>query len=283
MRNVKYLLPSKEIDMGGIGVLQPFPTHKVDQIDPFLLLHHAEWKLPKGYIPLKTGVGPHPHRGFSPISFIFKGGIHHRDTMGNSSVIMEGGTQWLNAGRGMMHSERPPENMDQPEQQFVQLWINTPANHKMDAPKYFALSEKETPQIPNTENDIRLVSGEYQGVKGPIEYFSRLIILRMQLKAASEESFSIPASMNALLYLVSGEINLKKYGKVEAQNAVVFDNSDEEINFSINKDSKALLLAGEPLNEPVVRQGPYVMNSETQIMEAMRDFNMNKFGFLVEE
>src|SRR5688500_13192601 len=122
-RKVKYLLYAEERDMGGMPIRQPFPTLKVDQVDPFLLLHHADVKVSEHVQPSHAGVGPHPHRGFSPVTFIFKGGVHHRDSRGNNSIVYAGGAQWMNAGMGVMHSERPPADIHERggRQEIIQL------------------------------------------------------------------------------------------------------------------------------------------------------------------
>jgi hypothetical protein len=158
--------------MGGMPIRQPLPTQEVEQIDPFLLLHHANIKVPTHVEPDHAGVGPHPHRGFSPVTFIFKGGVHHRDSRGNDSVIYEGGAQWMNAGMGVIHSERPPVDIHERggRQEIIQLWINTPAANKMDEPKYVPISGEETPEW--ISNDalatVKVFSGDVLGVKEPI-------------------------------------------------------------------------------------------------------------------
>ena len=128
-RTVSRILYAQPVDMGGLPIRQPLPTQRVEQIDPFLLLHHADVKVPTHLEPDHAGVGPHPHRGFSPVTFIFKGGVHHRDSRGNDSVIYAGGAQWMNAGMGVIHSERPPHDIHEigGKQEIIQLWINTPA------------------------------------------------------------------------------------------------------------------------------------------------------------
>jgi quercetin 2,3-dioxygenase len=148
-RSVQALLYAKEYPMGKLRVRQPFPSHYVDYPDPFILLHHADMKISEFFDPKNDGVGPHPHRGFSPVTFIFKGGVHHRDSFGNSSVVLEGGVQWMNAGRGIIHSERPPENIHElgSRQEIIQLWVNMPAANKMDTPAYFPLRGDEMPTI----------------------------------------------------------------------------------------------------------------------------------------
>src|SRR4051812_16395727 len=148
-RTVRSVVYANTFDMGGMPVRQAFPSHKADQIDPFLLLHHADIKVPKHVPTNKAGVGPHPHRGFSPVTFIFKGGVHHHDSRGNNNIVYKGGTQWMNAGMGVIHSERPPADIHElgSEQEIIQLWVNTPAAHKMDQPQYQPITAEETPSI----------------------------------------------------------------------------------------------------------------------------------------
>jgi quercetin 2,3-dioxygenase len=156
-RSVSTLLYAQMVDMGGFPVRQPFPTTRINQLDPFLLLHDADIKVPVHTEPTHAGVGPHPHRGFSPVTFIFKGGVHHRDSRGNDSVIYSGGAQWMNAGMGVIHSERPPHDIHDigGRQEIIQLWINTPAQHKMDQPTYYPLTAGEAAH--NTSEDGRTV------------------------------------------------------------------------------------------------------------------------------
>jgi quercetin 2,3-dioxygenase len=154
-RKVTHTLYAEEFDMGGMPVRQAFPTGRVEQHDPFLLLHHADIKVPTHLDPDDAGVGPHPHRGFSPVTFIFKGGVHHRDSRGNDSVVYAGGAQWMNSGMGMMHSERPPKDIHEigGRQEIIQLWINTPKKNKMDQPAYYPLQANETKKFVSDDKE----------------------------------------------------------------------------------------------------------------------------------
>src|SRR5678809_1493277 len=145
-RTIKHILYGRQFNMGGLPIRQPIPSTELDQVDPFLLLHHAEVRMPMHTPVEKAGVGPHPHRGFSPVTFIFKGGVHHRDSRGNDNVVYAGGTQWMNAGMGIIHSERPPADIFERGGilEIIQLWINTPARNKMDQPSYTPLTAENT-------------------------------------------------------------------------------------------------------------------------------------------
>jgi len=286
-RKVRQLLFAQEIDMGGIPVYQPFPTSNVDQIDPFLLLHHLETTVQADSHPRETGVDPHPHRGFSPITFVIKGNIHHRDSRGNSKIVQAGGVQWLDAGRGIVHSERAGADLAKEggELEIIQLWVNTPQMYKMDTPRYLAFEKNEIPKIESDSNKVtmRLICGEFKGVKGAIKPKSPLFILQSQFKAAATQVFDIPKNYNLLIYLISGNIKVDGFGMVEARNAIYFENNSTNISISALTEANILLLAGEPIEEPITQHGPFVMNTQTEIMTAMRDYQLGKMGILIED
>ena len=287
IRTVKTLLPADMIDMGGMPVRQAFPSLRVEQIDPFLLLHHADIKVPDDVAPRHAGVGPHPHRGFSPVTFIFKGGVHHRDSRGHNSVVHDGGAQWMNAGMGVIHSERPPDDIHRSggRQEFIQLWINTPARHKMDQPEYFPLQREDIPEFVTEDQLVTgtVISGEVLGVKGPLSGKTPVNAVTLVAKSGGRVSIPLPSHHNAFIYLLDGRINVEGFGLTDGLHAVVFENDGEAIAFTAIEDTRILLMSGEPLNEKVVAQGPFVMNNETQILEAMRDYQKGKMGILIED
>lgn len=286
-RTVSRLLYAQAVDMGGMPIRQPLPTQQVQQIDPFLLLHHADIKAPKHVDPDDAGVGPHPHRGFSPVTFIFKGGVHHRDSRGNDSVIYAGGAQWMNAGMGIIHSERPPQDIQERggRQEIIQLWINTPAKNKMDQPAYFPLSAEEAPSFASEDGRVhgRVFSGNILGVKGPIPSQAIVNAATLEVKSGGKISIPLPVLHNAFIYLLDGKLTVDGFGLVEKLHLVHFKNDGEGISFEALEDTRVLLMSGEPLNEEVVSYGPFVMNTQTEVMEAMRDYQMGKMGVLIEE
>jgi redox-sensitive bicupin YhaK (pirin superfamily) len=275
------------MDMGGFPIRQPFPSHKAEQVDPFLLLHHADIKVPAHVATKHAGVGPHPHRGFSPVTFMFKGGIHHRDSRGNSNTVYEGGTQWMNAGMGVIHSERPPENIHEigGQQELIQLWVNTPASHKMDQPSYFPLTAAETPAVTSADGlaVIKIVSGNLNGVEGPIKALSPVNTFTAEIKKGGKFYFKIPATHNAFIYLLSGSVQVTGDGVVDVKYAAVFNNDGEGFELEAKESTILFIGTGEPLNEPVASHGPFVMNNQTELMEAFRDYQMGKMGVLVED
>ncbi|MBD0776485.1 pirin family protein [Maribacter sp. ANRC-HE7] len=286
-KRVRTLIPVFTIDMGGIPIKQALPTTKVNQVDPFLLLHHGKLKYRKHGKAIHQGIGPHPHRGFSPVTFIINGEIHHRDSRGNNQIAKKGEVQWMHAGSGIIHSERPSQELvDQNEyNEFVQLWINSPAAKKMQQPKYQYVPEEDIPKFYSEDKQItsKLIAGTYGDLKGKIIAESELLILWSTAHGPGKETFDLPKGFSAMLYTINGEIKLKNYGKVEKECLVVFENEGERITVETMDATEFLILCGAPLNEKIVQQGPFVMNSETEILEAMRDYQMGKMGILIEE
>ena len=286
-KNVKYLIPAYDVDMGGVLVRQSLPTVKVNQVDPFLLLHHARFSYTENAPAIHQGLGPHPHRGFTPVSFVIDGEVHHRDSRGNNQIAKKGEVQWMHAGAGIIHSERPSQALANRNgaQEVVQLWINSPSAKKMQEPSYQYVSEADIPSILSEDKRVsnKLIAGKYNGLQGKIRTESELLIIWSKAKSGGTQLFSISEKLNTLLYLIGGKLKITGYGKVEAESLVVFDNNVGQIEVSGNSEAEFLLLAGAALNEKVVQQGPYVMNSETEILEAMRDYQMGKMGILIEE
>jgi redox-sensitive bicupin YhaK (pirin superfamily) len=286
-RSVSTLLYAHVVDMGGLPVRQPFPTSKVDQLDPFLLLHHADVKVPIHTEPDHAGVGPHPHRGFSPVTFIFKGGVHHRDSRGNDNVIYAGGAQWMNAGMGVIHSERPPHDIHEigGRQEIIQLWINTPANHKMDQPAYYPLTAAQAATEISDDGKItlRVFAGEINGLKGSIPSHTEVNAATIEFRKGASITVNLSKEHNAFLYLLDGKVTIDGFGLTEAHYAAVFKNDGDQVTIEALEDTRTLLMSGKPLNEKVVSHGPFVMNTQTEIMEAMRDYQIGKMGMLIEE
>jgi len=277
-RTVSRLLYAEVVSMGGMPIRQPFPTNNVQQIDPFLLLHHHKAAAGEPF----EGVGAHPHRGFSPVSFIFEGSLRHQDSRGNDSIISAGGIQWMNAGMGIIHSERPV-NVDA-DLELIQLWINTPAAHKMDQPVYIPVTAEEAGKFSSDDKLVKasIFSGEVLGIKGKVNALSPVNAATFKVAAGGTVSIPIPADHSAFIYLLDGSIMLDGYGLVEGKNAVVFERNGEGITITGKENTRILFMTGKPLEEKVVSYGPFVMNTQTQIMEAMRDYQMGKMGVLIE-
>jgi len=286
-RTVNTILFGQPFDMGGMPIRQPIPSNGIEQVDPFLLLHHGDIKVPANKPTSTLGVGPHPHRGFSPVTFIFKGGVHHRDSRGNDNTIYAGGTQWMNAGMGIVHSERPPEDIFEigGQQEIIQLWVNSPAINKMDQPQYYPFSADQIPTIKSGDGlvSIHIAAGMLDGVKGPVPTLSAVNTFTVEMQKGGKHFFQIPASHNALIYLLEGKVNINDAQAAEGKYAVVFNRDGDGFALEAQEYTRLLVGTGEPLDEPVTSQGPFVMNSETQILEAFRDYKMGKMGVLIED
>ena len=286
-RKVKYLIPAYDVDMGGIPLKQALPTNNVDQVDPFLLLHHAKFKYREDAPALHQGIGPHPHRGFSPVTFVVEGEVHHRDSRGHSKIAKQGDVQWMHAGAGIIHSERPSQALVERNgmQEIIQLWINTPAAKKMQEPKYQFMPEIEMPVFlsPDAMMSGKLVAGKYNNLQSSIKTESELMIVWANAKGGDSQTYLIPDLFNVMLYVIRGTIRITGYGKVDEESLVVFDKGGESIQVMAETDAQFLLLGGKPINEKITQQGPFVMNTTTEILEAFRDYRMGKMGILIEE
>ena len=282
-RSVSHILESSIIDMGSFQVKQPLPTQKVPQISPFLLLHHfGPIKVEPGFDPID--LGPHPHRGFEPVTFLYQGGIRHKDSLGNEGILEAGDIQWMTAGRGIIHSERASdffmENGGTIE--GIQLWVNLPAQDKMTQPKYQEIRKNDIPIIAENKVTHRLVSGNWNGQKGIVDTFSPMIIIQTSILSGGKTQIPIPENFNACIYILSGEIILNDNFDYLAGKMIYFTNMGNGIGIEGLADTEILVLCGEPIEEPLAQYGPFVMNSQTEIMEAMRDYQMGKMGFYID-
>jgi redox-sensitive bicupin YhaK (pirin superfamily) len=286
MRTIEKILPARKVNMGGIILDQPLPAPGTEQIDPFLLLHHWNRPLPGNQHQRDVGVGPHPHRGFSPVTFVIQGSVEHKDSRGNVGTVNAGGIQWMNSGMGIVHSERPSAALAENGGPFeiIQLWINSPAKHKMDQPSYQSVDFENIPLLPSKDAgvEMRLVCGTSQGMLGPMQGKSDLLIIRIDAKANSAFQVNVPTHMNACLYHVSGRSSSSDGKRAFEEDLICYRNDGESISVEVTEDAVMLLLAGAPLNEELVMHGPFVLNNQTQVLEAMRDYQMGKMGILIE-
>ena len=276
-------LPAYEVMMGDHPLKQPLPTQSVDQIDPFLLIHHHANHMPAGTDRWNAGVGPHPHRGFSPVTFMWSGGVHHRDSRGNNSVVDDGGVQWMDAGLGIIHSERPPAKLAEEGgmQEIIQIWINTPSTRKMDEPNYIPLQKDEMPKVPG-HPDLRITSGKpvMNAAEGPLKSSYPITAAHGVMEAGVEATFEVQPGENGLFYLLDGSGRLEGYGLVDAH--MLYQLDAGAYMFTPSEKTKVFFIAAAPINEKVESYGPFVMTNQTEIMEAMRDYQQGKMGFLVE-
>ena len=286
-RTVTNLIPAYDINMGGIIIKQALPTQKVNQVDPFLLLHHGTFEFHKNAPAIHQGIGPHPHRGFTPVTFVIEGEVHHRDSRGHNQIAKQGEVQWMHAGAGITHSERPSQaSVDAGiNQEIIQLWINSPADQKMKPATYQFFKEEDFPHTLSEDQAIKckIIAGNIAEKKSKIQTESPLLIMWCHAYSDGNMKHHIPRDYNAMVYVIKGDIKISGYGIVDSQTLAIFDNDNENIEIKSSKGTQYLILSGKPLNEKVVQQGPFVMNSETEILRAMRDYQMGKMGVLIEE
>jgi len=279
-RTIEKVVSAPEHAMGDMMIKQPLPSSQVPYLDPFVLLHHAKNEISEDLELRHAGVDPHPHRGFAPVTFVFEGGVNHLDSRGNKGTVYKGGTQWMNAGMGVIHSERPAVSGTQ---EIIQMWVNSPAKNKMDQPTYFPLKAEETPKYQSDDKKVSLsvVSGDLNGVKGPIPTLSPINSAMIWAEKEGKITISLPETHNAFLYLLEGKVQIGDR-KINQHYMIVFSNDGEGIEIEFLEDSKALLMSGEPIGEKIVAKGPFVLNEEIQIAQAYRDYRMGKMGVLIE-
>lgn len=286
-KTVKHILPAQTIDMGGFPVKQALPTNLMEQFDPFLLLHHGQIKPIHNRPANVQGVGPHPHRGFSPVTFVIEGEVHHRDSRNNSQIAKQGEVQWMHAGAGIIHSERPSQELidAKGKQEIIQLWVNSPASSKMSIPSYTHISNEDFPRINNGVelSELKLVAGEYMGMKGKAQPESELIVAWGTTQKNGQVEFKVPDGFNAAIYSIKGSVRVEGHGVIDPESFVIFGEDGDTITLHGKTDTQYLILAGKPINEKLAQHGPFVMNTQTEIMEAMRDYQMGKMGILIED
>ncbi len=249
-------------------------------LSPFLMLDYAG---PAEFDPASTprGVGEHPHRGFETVTIVYSGEVAHRDSTGKGGIIGPGDVQWMTAGAGILHDEFHSEDFTRSGGllEMVQLWVNLPARDKMAKPGYQPIVDKDIPavELPNGAGQVRVIAGEYDNGKGPASTFTPMHVWDLKLRAGKDVSFTLPDGWTTALVVMRGAISIGEETAGEAQ-LVILDPEGEELSFRAEEDSAVLLLSGEPLGEPIVGYGPFVMNSREEIIEAINDFNSGKFG-----
>ncbi|MBC7695114.1 MAG: pirin family protein [Burkholderiales bacterium] len=277
-RKIQSIHSAPEMMMGSIKLRQAFPLRGIEQISPFILLHHFDFTCGPGENNFR--VPAHPHRGFCPVTYMYEGSIEHEDSLGNKKVIGNNEVQWINAGRGMIHSEKADKEFIEKggRSQGIQLWINLPKVKKMNPSFYQPITKNEIVLIEKEGVEFRLVSGSYLDKKGPAN--SDVLTAMLRMRTGSDYTFTAPKTNNVCFYVLEGELTLNDTNSIKQHDTVVFENTDGDMMLKAKQDSKLLIMSGEQINEPLVSHGPFVMNSETEILEAMRDYQQGKMGFL---
>lgn len=275
-REVKQIVNGvKASDGDGVQLTRVIGSPYLESLDPFLLFDAFGSDQPQDYI---GGFPPHPHRGFETVTYMLEGKMRHKDNAGNSGVISPGGVQWMTAGKGIIHSEMPEQTKG--TLAGFQLWVNLPAADKMTAPKYQEKSAEEIPEERlNNDSWLKVIAGTTKAGTVGIVKNEKIKPIYWDITLAAETEFSdvIPKQHNAFIYLISGELLIgQQQTKLTAGQLAVLT-SGEKIKFNNNNKARLLLIAGKPLNEPVVRAGPFVMNTRQEINQAINDYQNGKF------
>ncbi|MDY7534222.1 pirin family protein [Pseudomonas sp. Bout1] len=251
------------------------------QISPFLLLDHAG---PAAFTPTeqRRGVGQHPHRGFETVTIVYKGEVEHRDSTGAGGTIGPGDVQWMTAARGIIHEEFHSEAFARSggALEMVQLWVNLPAKDKMTEAGYQTLLNSDIPTLPLADNagSLRLIAGEFEGVKGPARTFTPIDVWDMRLKAGRSVTLTLHAGRNTAVVVLRGTVRINTTELAREGQLAVFEREGTQLRLESSEDAMVLLLSGEPIEEPIVGHGPFVMNTEQEIHQAFADYQSGQFG-----
>lgn len=285
LKTIQHTVTSPLVNMGPIRLRQPLPTKGIENVDPFLLLHHyGPYAISEFNNPFD--LGPHPHRGFEPITLLFKGEQFHRDSLGNEMVVKAGGVQWTTAGRGIIHAEAPTKEFVKKggDLEGIQLWLNLPAKYKMITPNYQHLEDEEIPKIISKDQKVQLniIAGNQSDVYGKILTQTVVNVFTAKAKENGQIEIEIPENHQSLIYLLDGEILINDIAVLQkgAHQMVTFHQDGNTIKFKAQKESSILILSGALIKEKITQYGPYVMNTQTEILEAMRDYQQGKMGYL---
>lgn len=266
----------------GFPVRSMFSYHSHgQQVSPFLLLDYAG---PADFTPTDTprGVGQHPHRGFETVTIVYKGGVSHRDSTGQGGTIGPGDVQWMTAGAGILHEEfhAPAFSQSGGVLEMVQLWVNLPAKDKMAQPGYQAILDGAIPSValPDGAGSVRVIAGEFGGHAGPARTFTPMNVWDMRLAQGGHSTLALPEGWTAALLVLRGTVQVNGDAIAREAQMVVLDRAGQGLSIEANSDAIVLLLSGEPIDEPIVGHGPFVMNSQREIVQAISDFNSGRFG-----
>ncbi len=252
------------------------------RLSPFFLL---DYNAPVDFSARERprGVGVHPHRGFETVTIAFQGSVAHHDSAGHSGVIHAGDVQWMTAGSGVLHKEYHEQEFSRTGGVFhmVQLWVNLPKKHKMEAPRYQAITAADMARValPDGKSEARVIAGELFGAKGPAKTWSPIIAAIVKLGAGGVADFSLPQGFNATILVVEGSAVVND-SDAPTDNLVVCRNDGDEVHATSSDGATLLVLSGDPLNEPIAAYGPFLMNTTEELQQAFRDVAAGKFGVL---
>jgi len=251
------------------------------QVSPFLLLDYAG---PAEFAPTteRRGVGQHPHRGFETVTIVYKGEVEHRDSAGNGGVIGPGDVQWMTAASGILHEEFHSKAFARSggPLEMVQLWVNLPAQDKMASPRYQGILDRDIPTLAleDEAGSLRLIAGEFAGQRGPAHTFTAMDVWDIRLNAGKRAVLDVPEGRNTVLVVLHGTVSVNGQAEVGEGQWALFERAGSQCTLQSSTDAVVLMLSGEPIDEPIVGHGPFVMNTEAEIHQAFDDFQSGRFG-----
>lgn len=255
----------------------------MQRMSPFIMLdYNSTYKFPPSDTP--KGVGVHPHKGFETVTIAYKGKVAHHDSSGGGGVIAEGDVQWMTAAKGVLHKEYHEAEWSKKggDFQMVQLWVNLPAKDKKVDPKYQAIKYADINryELKDGAGNIEVIAGEYQGTKGSASTFTPIHMFNAKLNKGGKADFQLPADYNTVLLVLEGQIVVNGKEEVPMDHLALMANDGESFEVEATNDAVVLVLSGEPIDEPIAAQGPFVMNTREELAEAFNEFNTGKFGYL---
>ena len=279
-----YRAGSQHMVGDGFPVRNMIPGAGVEeQLSPFLLLDYMG---PEQFPPTnrQLGVGEHPHRGFETVTIMYHGKVAHRDSTGSGGVIGPGDVQWMTAASGIVHEELHEKEFAKQGGllEGIQLWVNLPKAFKMSAPRYQTLVSGEIPTVDlgGGAGQMRVIAGEFRGVKGPAKTFSPVHLYDLRLKAGHQTELTLPHGFNSSLFVLHGQVEVNGSQVVQEVEIALLEQKGERVLLNAKQDATLLILSGEPIAEPIARYGPFVMNTRDEIIQAAQDYQAGKMGHL---
>ena len=266
----------------GFPVRNLFPSNDLDQdVSPFLMLDYAG---PRYFSPTDhpRGVGEHPHRGFETVTIVYEGVVAHRDSAGNAGVIGPGDVQWMTAASGIVHEEFHEKEFASKGGTLhaIQLWVNLPRASKMSAPGYQTILNADIPAIELGGGELRVIAGSYQGRKGPALTFTPIQLYDLQLKVGARTSLTLPDGHNTSIFVMQGGVSVNGSPNAGEAELIVCNRNGSQVTIEAQEDSRILIMSGEPIQEPIARYGPFVMNTNAELVQAVKDYQAGKMGHL---
>ena len=271
----KIIEPMPASDGAGVKLKRAIGTPELDYYDPFLMLDEFGSDNAEDYV---AGFPPHPHRGIETVTYMLKGEFEHEDSTGAKGRMASGDVQWMKTGRGIIHSEMPA--MSEGKLQGFQLWINMPAELKKNKPEYIYIDSKQMQTYKDLDKKITIIAGKFKDVEGPVSKHNvEPIYFDVELNEGKEFNFELSSTHNSFIYLVDGDIKIGDQTHEPIQNSkLIILNKEKNLDVLALKNSKFLLISGKPIGEPIARGGPFVMNTEAEIQEAIQDFHNGTFA-----